>query len=176
MPFCSQCGTQVDAEANFCPKCGQPMPGRGGAMPAQPPDSSVEVVEPRIRTNLPGFVEEALHPSESVLGAFSASLFDHHREEQLRHDKFVLTNERIILYHTSLIHKGLAEMPYRTITGVSYNRGLFHGKVTVEAANTELTLEGIGNDDAAFAEKVIASCVAGRKLVAAAPPQPSNDA
>ncbi|HLZ08198.1 MAG TPA: PH domain-containing protein [Chloroflexota bacterium] len=151
------------------------MPGHAGAIPPPSADPSVEVVEPRIRTNLPGFVEETLHPSESVLGSFSASLFDHHRQEQLRHDKFVLTNERIILYHTSLIHKGLAEMPYKTITGVSYNRGVFHGKVVIEAANTELTLEGIGNDDAAFAEKVIASCVAGRKLIAAAQPEDSND-
>ena len=61
-------------------------------------------------------------------------------------------------------------MPYKTITGVSYNRGVFHGKVVVEAANTGLTLDGIGNDDAAFIEKVIASCVAGRKLIAAEPP------
>lgn len=169
MPFCSQCGNKYDEGANFCSNCGRSLGGIGAAAGTVEPDTSVEVVEPWIKTSVPDFVLQALHPSESVLGVFNASLFDHHREEQLRHDKFVLTNERIILYHTSLIHKGLAEMPYKTITGVSYNRGLFHGKVVVEAANAALTIQGIGNDDAGFVEKIIASCVAGRKLVAAPP-------
>ena len=171
MPFCSQCGSKVNDDVNFCPTCGRPMAGHQAAAPSGQPDSAVEIVEPQLKTDLPDFVYDALHPAESVLGAFSASLFDHHREEQLRHDKFVLTNERIILYHTSLIHKELSEMPYRMITGVSYNRGIFHGKVVVETANAGLTIDGVGNDDAAFVEKVIASCVAGRKLVAAALPE-----
>jgi hypothetical protein len=165
--YCSQCGAKVEDDANFCPRCGKSMTGRAAASSAS--DPAVEVVEPRIRTNPPDFVLDALHPSEFLLGAFSASLFDHHREGEVRHDKFVLTNERIILYHTSLFHKGLTEMPYKTITGVSYNRGVFHGKVVIEAANSGLTLDGIGNDDAAFAEMVIASCVAGRKLITAEP-------
>jgi hypothetical protein len=171
MPFCSQCGNKYDEGARFCSNCGRALGSEAGTGDVAASDGDVEVVEPWIKTKIPDFVLEALHPSESVLGVFSASLFDHHREEQLRHDKFVLTNERIILYHTSLIHKGLAEMPYKTITGVSYNRGWFHGKVVVEAANAGLTIQGIGNDDAGFVEKVIASCVAGRKLVAAPPPE-----
>jgi hypothetical protein len=171
MAFCSQCGAQVEGDASFCPKCGKSMTGRAAA--TSPGDPSVDVVEPRIRTNPPSFVLEALHPSESMLGAFSASLFDHHREGELGQDKFVLTNERIIMYHWSLFHKGLSEMPYKTITGVSYNRGIFHGKVVVEAANSGLTIDGIGNDDAAFTEKVIAACVAGHKLIAAEP-QPNE--
>src|SRR5260370_33473790 len=98
MAFCSQCGNKYDDGANFCPNCGRPLGGMAAATSAAP-DSSVEVVEPLIKTNIPDFVLQTLHPAESVLGVFSASLFDHHREEQLRHDKFVLTSERIILYH-----------------------------------------------------------------------------
>jgi hypothetical protein len=52
-------------------------------------------------------------------------------------------------------------MPYRGITGVHYNKGFRHGKVVVSAANAGLTLDGIGNDDAVFAEKIIAGCIAG---------------
>src|SRR5262249_1425580 len=78
--------------------------------------------------------------------------------------------ERIIFYHTGLFHKGMGEMPYRSITGVSYDRGIFHGKVIVEAANVGLTMDGIGNDDAAFAEKIIAGSIAGRRYVASGPP------
>lgn len=169
MAFCSQCGARYDEGANFCPTCGRPL--TAGAVTAGPVASQdgVEVVEPRLKTGVPDFVRDALHPAESVLGAFNASLFDHRRSEQLRHDKYILTSERIILYHTSLIHKGMAEMPYKMITEVSYNRGVFHGKVVIEAANAGLTIEGIGNDDAGFTEKVVASCVAGRKLVAAPP-------
>jgi hypothetical protein len=169
MPYCSQCGSKYDDGVNYCPNCGRALNPAVVAGDASSSDSGVEVVDPWIKAKIPDFVEQALHPTESVLGVFSASLIDHHREEQLRHDKFVLTNERIILYHTSLIHKGLAEMPYKTITGVSYNRGWLHGKVVVEAANAGLTIGGIGNDDAGFVEKVIASCVAGRKLIAAPP-------
>ena len=49
-----------------------------------------------------------------------------------------------------------------TITGVSYNKGWVHGKVVVEAAAAGLTIDGIGNDDAAFVEKIIAGILAGR--------------
>ncbi len=74
---------------------------------------------------------------------------------------------RAIYYRTAFVHKAMGEIPYRMVTGVSYNRGLMHGKVIVDAANAGLTLRGIGNDDAAFAEKVIAGALAGVRYDAA---------
>lgn len=35
MPFCTQCGTQVDEQALYCPACGAPQ--RGGAPPPRGP-------------------------------------------------------------------------------------------------------------------------------------------
>jgi hypothetical protein len=35
------------------------------------------------------------------------------------------------------------------------------------AANAGLTLDGIGNDDAVFAEKIIAGCIAGLRYAVA---------
>jgi hypothetical protein len=127
-------------------------------------------VTPRIRTRIPGFVKKTLSSSEPILAAFHASLFDHHKQGvSLAHDKFVLTPDRIILYHTGLFHRGMGEMPYRMITGATYEQGIFHGKVIVEAANAGLTLDGIGKDDAAFAEKIIAGGMAGRRFSATGP-------
>ena len=105
--------------------------------------------------------------SRPHLYAHRALLFDHHRKEGLRHDKFVLTPERIIYYHTALFHKGLGQMPYRGITAVHYNKGIRHGKVVVSAANAGLTLDGIGNDAVVFAEKIIAGCIAGLRYTVA---------
>lgn len=131
-------------------------------MAAQPaPPALTERLKPRIRTRVPSFVTTQLRTSEQILAAMSASLIDHHRKNEARHDKFVLTTERLIYYRTALIHKSMGEMPYKSITGVRYNRGFVHGKVVVEAANFGLTLSGIGNDDAAFAEKLIAGTLAG---------------
>jgi hypothetical protein len=165
MPFCENCGTQHDPGAKFCPKCGVAL-GQSAAQPQAPGSDYVEPITPRIRTRIPDFVAKALHSSEQVFGSFSASLLDHRRTggEPFLHDKFALTNERIIYYHTSLIHKGMGEMPYKMITGVSYNKGWLHGKVIVEAADAGLTMDGIGNDDAAFAERIISGFVAGRKF------------
>src|SRR5215831_4074127 len=169
MAYCPQCGAQQDDRANFCANCGAALRPQPAATPFAV--DGTEAVRPRLRAGVPGFVRDALHPSEQILGAFSASLFDHHKQGvSLAHDKFVLTNERIIFYHTGLFHKGMGEMPYRSITGVSYDRGIFHGKVIVEAANVGLTMDGIGNDDAAFAEKIIAGSIAGRRYVASGPP------
>ncbi len=159
--FCPACGAPLPQGSAFCPKCGRPANGSAAAT-----NEEVELIKPRIRTGIPGFVKGALHPSEVILAAYSASLFDH-KGSGLRHDKFALTNERIIYFHNSLVHKGMGEMPYRTITGVSYNKGFRHGKVVVEAANASLTMDGIGNDDAAFAEKIVAGCVAGRRFAVA---------
>jgi hypothetical protein len=123
-----------------------------------------EYIEPRLRTSVPGFVKDQLHPSEQVLAAFSASLVDHRRPSEWRHDKFLLTNERIVYYHTGLIHKGMGQMPYRGITGVSYNKGWRHGTVIIEAASAALTISGVSNDDAAFAERVVSAFVGGRPV------------
>ncbi len=171
MAFCSGCGTQLPADAKFCGTCGQAINratgGSSAASVAAPAIQETEPVKPRIKTVIPDFVRQALHPAEPIFAAFSASLFDHRRKGEFRHDKFVLTSERIIYYHTALIHKGMGEMPYKTLTGVSYNKGLIHGKVVVEAAGAGLTIDGIGNDDAAFAEKIIAGSIAGRKYALA---------
>ena len=99
-----------------------------------------------------------------MLGAFSASLLDHRRHHELRHDKFVLTTERIISYHTGVVHKEFGEMPYRTLTAVRYNGGVVHGTVVVEAASAGMTINRIGNDDAKFCEHVISARMAGRVL------------
>jgi hypothetical protein len=165
MPFCENCGTEHDAGARFCAKCGAALGHQAGPMPQSPASDPVESISPHIRTSVPDFVTDALHPGEEIFGAFSASLLDHRRPggEAFRHDKFALTNERIIYYHTSLIHKEMGEMPYKMITGVSYNKGWVHGKVIIEAANAGLTIDGIGNDDAAFAERIISGFIAGRK-------------
>jgi hypothetical protein len=127
-------------------------------------------VTPRIRTRVPRFVKDTLSPSEPVLAAFNASLFDHTKQGvSLAHDKFVLTPQRIILYHTGLFHRGMGEMPYRLMTEVNYEQGFLHGKVVVEAANAGLTLNGIGNADAAFAEKIIAGAMAGKTFTTTGP-------
>ena len=123
----------------------------------------VEAIVARVRTSIPDFVRRTIQRDEQILAAFNASLFDHRRPGEFRHDRFMLTTERIIYYHTAIIHKGMGEMPYRMLTGVQYNRGFIHGKVIVEAANAGLTMDGIRNDDAAFAEKIIAGSIAGRK-------------
>jgi hypothetical protein len=167
MPFCEKCGTEHDAGAKFCAKCGFAFSPQAEAGPQPGTANPVELITPRIRTGVPDFVKQALHPSEEIFAAYSASLIDHRRpsgEAAIRHDKFALTNERIIYYHTSLIHKGMGEMSYKMITGVSYNKGWLHGKVIVEAADAGLTMDGIGNDDAAFAEKIISGCIAGHNF------------
>jgi len=173
MPFCPQCGASYDDTASFCPSCGRPLKGQTPSDPApaaEKVDPAGEALTPRIRTRIPRFVKDAVSPAEPILAAFNASLFDHHKQGvSLAHDKFVLTPQRIIYYHTGLFHKAMGEMPYRMITGVSYERGMVHGKVIVEAANAGLTLDGIGNDDAAFAEKIIAAGMAGKPLTASGP-------
>jgi zinc-ribbon domain/Bacterial PH domain len=167
--FCSNCGTPLAEGARFCASCGTSTDGAGQVDASSPASAAAspapEYVEPRLRTAIPEFVQQQLHPSEQVLAAFSASLFDHRRKgENWRHDKFLLTTERIVYYHTSLIHKGMGQMPYRGITGASYNKGFRHGSVIVEAANASLTIGGIGNDDAAFAERIISAFVGGRPV------------
>lgn len=162
--FCPNCGAPR-GEGAFCANCGANLadPSATGAT-SKPASQPSEGVVPRLRTSVPDFIRNQLHPDEQLLASYSASLFDHRRKGEWRHDKFALTNERIIYFHTGVIHKGMGEMPYRGITGVSFNKGFRHGKVIVEAANAGLTIDGIGNDDAAFAEKIIAASVAGRRL------------
>ena len=58
----------------------------------------------------------------------------------------------------------MGEMPYKVITGISYNKGWVHGTVMVEAANAGLTISGIGNDDATFAGNIIASALRGSQF------------
>jgi Bacterial PH domain len=172
MPYCPKCGGAYDSSAKFCPGCGRSVTADASdaAGPTVPPEPSAEVLTPRLRTRVPGFVRHALAPGEPVLAAFNASLFDHHRQgTSLAHDKFVLTPQRLIFYHTGLFHKGMGEMPFRMITGVNLERGVFHGKVIVEAANAGLTLDGIGNDDAAFAEKIIAGGMNQRSFTVSGP-------
>lgn len=161
--FCSNCGAALADGSKFCNSCGKPTSGAGPAAFA----SAVEQVPPRIRTSIPDFVQQQMHPSEQVLAAFPASLFDHRRKEELRHDKFVLTTERIIYYHTSLMHKGMGEMPYRGITASQYSKGVRHGTVVIDAANASLTIRGISNDDAAFAAQIVSAIVGGRVLAPA---------
>lgn len=163
--FCSNCGSSLADGARFCNSCGTPTVGSAQVAPAA---AAWEYVPPRIRTSIPDFVRQQMHPSEQVLAAFPASLLDHRRKGEFRHDKFVLTTQRIIYYHTSMLHKGMGEMPYRMITESRFNKGLRHGTVVVEAANAGLPISRISNDDAAFAEKVISALVAGRMLAAAA--------
>lgn len=166
MPFCAGCGAEHAADARFCAGCGKPLTADVLATAAYSSQREPlpERVVSRLRTRLPDFVKDALHPSEVILASYSASLFDHRHAGQLRHDKFVLTDQRIIYFHTGLVHKGMGEMPYRTITGVQYSKGWIHGKVVIEAANASLTLDGIANDDAAFAERIIASALRGCKF------------
>jgi len=167
--FCSGCGSQRLGDASFCGNCGKPFDEPAAAPPTVAPPADTEAVIPRLRTSVPDFVQKQLHPDEMVLAAFNASMFDHRRKNELRHDRFVLTSDRIIYYRSSLIHKDMDQLPYRGITGVQYNRGMRHGKVVIEGANVHLTISSVSNDDAAFAERIIASRVAGRTLVAATP-------
>jgi hypothetical protein len=162
--FCSNCGSSLADGAKFCNSCGTPTDGSAQVTPAA---AAQDYVQPRLRTSIPDFVRQQLHPSEQVLAAFPASLFDHRRKGEFRHDKFVLTTERIIYFHTSVLHKGMGEMPYRMVTESKYNKGLRHGTVIVEAANAGLTIGGISNDDAAFAEQIISALASGRTLAAA---------
>lgn len=160
--YCGQCGSSQPPTSRFCGNCGAALGSQPIALRApQPLQPSSQAIKPRIRAWAPAFVKSQLRPGEQILAALSASLFDHHHGTGLMHDKFLLTTERIIYYRSALIHKGMGEMPYKSITGVRYSRGFVHGKVIVDAANFGLTLSGIGNDDAAFAEKIIAGIVSG---------------
>jgi hypothetical protein len=161
--FCSNCGAALAEGTKFCGSCGTPT---DGAAQVDRTATAPEYVQPRLRTSVPDFVKQQLHPSEQVLAAFPASLADHRRKTELRHDKFLLTTERIVYYHTGAIHKGMGEMPYRGITESSFHRGLRHGEVIIDAANAALTISGISNDDAAFAERIISAFVGGRPLAA----------
>jgi hypothetical protein len=58
----------------------------------------------------------------------------------------------------------MGQVPYRGTTGASYNKGFRHGTVIVEAANASLTIGGIGNDAAAFAERIVSALVGGRPV------------
>lgn len=157
--YCTHCAAPAVAGSAFCAQCGQALGAGLAVMPGQ----AVEAIKPRLRTSIPAFVRRQLRPDEQVLAAFSASLFDHHRKHEIRHDKVLLTTERIITYRTALVHKSMSELPYNMVTGVVYNRGLVHGKLVVEAANFGLTLSRLGNDDAVLAERIIAGSVAGRR-------------
>ena len=167
--FCANCGNPRDRQGGFCASCGSQF----GPIPAVPvtaiqsgaAQAHSETVVPRIRTSVPDFIEKQLHPGERVLASYKASFLDHHRKHELRFDKFILTTERLIYYRTGFIHNEMDQMPYRGITGIQYNRGLRHGSVVVEAANAGLTIGGVSNDDAAFAERIIAAHVAGRIMV-----------
>ncbi|HEY8745079.1 MAG TPA: PH domain-containing protein [Chloroflexota bacterium] len=163
MPFCVQCGVEYAAGTRFCSGCGRALDGAAPVVAAP----TAEPIKQRLRTSLPDFVRKTLHPSEQVYAAFSASLFDHRSKGEFRHDKFALTNERIIYYHTGIVHKGMGEMPYKTITAVQYSKSWLHGKVVIEAANAGLTIDGIANDDALFVEKLVAGIVAGRSFTLA---------
>jgi hypothetical protein len=161
MQACSGCGASLSPGAAWCGKCGTTI-GVGGAGSAE----AQGYLEPRLRTTIPDFVRQQLHPGEQIFAAFPASLLDHRRRGEFRHDKFVLTSDRIIYYHTSVLHKGMGDMPYKMITQSKYNKGMRHGTVIVEAANAGLTIGGISNDDAAFAERIISTFVSGRTLSA----------
>jgi len=170
--YCGKCGAPNPPTSRFCAHCGAALTAPPASSPVARPVAPVtapvtapqqaltERLKPRIRTRIPSFVLSQLRPGEQVLAALSASLIDHHGTG-LMHDKFLLTTDRLIYYRSAFIHKGMGEMPYRSITGVRYNRGLVHGKVVVEAANFGLTLSGISNDDAALAEKIIAGIISG---------------
>src|SRR5579875_2712058 len=123
------------------------LPGQEPPMVDRPSlqHENVESTNPRVKTKMPDFVTESLHGSELVLGTFSASLMDHrHRKDQFRHDKFVLTDQRIICYHTALVHKGMSQIPYTAVTNVTSNRGFRHGKVVIDTSSgVGLTIDGI---------------------------------
>jgi len=181
---CSQCGAALAPGAAWCGKCGLTTKApRGSAASGPAPEVGQDYVQPRLRTTVPDFVGQQLHPGEQVFAAFPASLFDHRRPGEFRHDKFVLTSDRIIYYHTSVLHKGMGDMPYRMVTQSKFNKGMRHGTVIVEAANAGLTIGSISNDDAAFAERIISTFVSGRTLAMPpslgttpiAPPRPAQE-
>ncbi len=161
MAHCTQCGAELPPGSAFCPRCGKPVQGAQPA-PAAIGGQTPEDVKARVHTHIPDFVMKQIHPSEQVFGAWAASLFDHRRQGEFRHDKFVITDQRIVMYHTGIVHKGMSEMPYRTVTQANLERGWIHGKVIIEAANASLTIDGISNDDATFVEMIVAGIIAGR--------------
>jgi hypothetical protein len=166
--FCPQCGTPR-GDGRFCSNCAYAFDGTqpGSPVAVAPAAVAGTVVVPRLRVQLPDFVQKQLHPSEAVLGAFSASLFDHRHKKKWSHDKFALTSDRVLFFQNSWIHKEMDQMPYRSITGVQFGKGLRHGKVVIEAASVALTMDGISNDDAAFAEQIISGSIVGRKFITA---------
>src|SRR5690242_18851391 len=133
MAYCTTCGAPLQQGMRFCANCGTPVAGGGAPMSpgAGVPRANVVVVTPRIHTSVPDFVQQQLWPDEQVLAVFSASILDHHRRHDFRHDKFLLTDPRIMAYRTAVVHKSMNEMPYTLITGVHYNRGFMHGAVVV---------------------------------------------
>ena len=176
--FCPQCGTPR-GDGRFCSNCAYAFdgaapvspvaatPGVVTATPPAPPALEETVVVPRVRVQLPDFVQKQLHPSETLLGTFSASLFDHRHKKKWSHDKFALTSDRVLFFQNNWVHKEMDQMPYRSITGVQFGKGLRHGKVVIEAASVALTMDGISNDDAAFAEQIISGSIVGRRFVTA---------
>jgi hypothetical protein len=95
MTFCTGCGAQIPTGGHFCGGCGRTVNAPGQHLTAAPTPLA-ERIKPRIRTSVPPFVKKQLRPSEQMLGAFGVSLFDHHRKHDLRHDRVLLTTERII--------------------------------------------------------------------------------
>src|ERR1044072_354315 len=50
MPFCSQCGNQVDDTAAYCGRCGAAQPGTG--LPPRPASAPLRAFSPRTASRL----------------------------------------------------------------------------------------------------------------------------
>jgi|GEM_PF-3858208 len=119
------------------------------------PEPERQGVIPRLKVPLPYFLIRALQPSEDVLGAFLCSGVRHSFHEDFQPDRFVLTNQRVLLFQARRVDKYTLQMPLTVVLAVSYSLGLNEGELRLRTGAAQWTVQGIGNDHLRFIEGIV---------------------
>jgi hypothetical protein len=158
--FCDKCGAELNPGAGFCPQCGRRI------RPSSMPESSraarrTEVVQPRIRSRVPGFVSRLLRPGEEVLGCFPCLVRTSGRKARSESGAVILTTDRLIMARRTLFSHNVEEAPYSRIPGVGHDRRWFRSAVTLRLPGAGLTIRKISKDDALFIDLLVTGRRAG---------------
>lgn len=160
MMFCDKCGTGLNPGAGFCPQCGRRI--RTSSMPESSRAAHrTEVVQPRIRSRVPGFVSRLLRPGEEVLGCFPCLVRTSGRKARSESRAVILTTDRLIMARRTLFSHNVEEAPYSRIPGVGHDRRWFRSAVTLRLPGAGLTIRKISKDDALFIDLLVAGRRAG---------------
>ncbi len=158
MPFCGRCGAEHRISARFCGRCGYAL-SRSASSDSTTPAGSIS---PRLRTKLPSFVADALRPNEDVLAAYPALARANRRRAESVRRKVVLTTQRLMIVRDSLLGKGIDEVSYKSVSGVSQRKGFLSGhQVVIHIPRATLTLP-VGTDEAPFIDQLISVARSGR--------------